>query len=101
MQTNANPSDGHLTRCRLGDTNAAAVVALASGCGRPIELSDGAHRAGVWLLQLHPADSGAAATAHLLATPTHANCVLAPGDGCLYAGGKAHFWVRRRRCFCC
>ena len=72
-------------------------MALASGCARPAALAsdsrsghDGAEidGAGVWVLA-QPPDGAAAGPAQsaLLAMPGHAACVLAAGDGCLYAGG--------------
>lgn len=63
------------------------MVALASACGHPASQQLDTSAAGVRLLQLH-ADGSAAAAAKLLPTPSHATCVLAPGDDCIYAGGE-------------
>lgn len=65
----------------------AAVVALASARGHPAGQQLDSSAAGVWLLQLH-ADGSAAAAAELLPLPSHAACVLALGNDCMYAGGE-------------
>ncbi len=76
---------GLLTACRHGWPR----VALASGHAAPVERPDGSGdgTTGVWLLDLAPASGAAATEASLLAMPAQAACVLAPGDGCLCAGG--------------
>lgn len=91
-----------LTACRHGRPR----VALASGHAAPVERPDGSvdGTTGVWLLDLAPASKAAATEASLLAMPAQAACVLAPGDGCLCAGGGNQDSVIHnallRRCAC-
>jgi hypothetical protein len=65
-------------------------VALASSCGSPAGQPDSARRTGVWLFPMREDTGSASPAAVLLATAAAVTCVLAAGDGCLYAGGELH-----------